>query len=129
VVLADTSVWVDFLRSGRGEPSNAFDDLLAGRRLLMCGQVAAELVAGASARESELLWAKLQGLPWTSLGQAGWRAVGETARELRRRGARVPLTDIGIALSAQRAGARLWSLDSDFKRIAEALDGLELYAD
>ena len=127
MVLADTSVWVEFLRSGQGELSDAFDELLVGRRLLMCGQVAAELVAGASARESEMLWARLQGLPWTSLGQAGWRAVGETARELRRRGARVPLTDIGIAVSGERAGARLWSLDSDFERIAEVVEGLELY--
>jgi predicted nucleic acid-binding protein len=102
-------------------------ELLGGGEVATCGPVTAELLAGADQEVAERMWATLSSLPWAELALAGWREVGEVARRLRRAGQTLPLTDLAIAVAAARAGYALWSLDSDFDRIALVLDGLELY--
>ncbi len=127
MVLPDTSVWVDYLRLGERGPAAELDDLLAGGRVLVCGPVAAELVAGVAEGRRAELWALLAGLPWADAERADWRAVGELAGALRRAGTSVPLTDVHIAVAAMSAGARLWSRDTDFARIAELAPDLALH--
>lgn len=119
MVLPDTSVWVDYLRLGEAGPAAELDDLLAGGRVVVCGPVAAELLAGVATERRTELWRLLAGLPWADPPRAGWREVGDLAGALRRAGASVPLTDVQIAVAAISAGARLWSRDADFERIAE----------
>jgi predicted nucleic acid-binding protein len=101
--------------------------LLDRGEVATCGPVTAEILSGADREVSERMWATLSSLPWAELASAGWREVGEVARNLRQRGEALPLTDLVIAVAAVRAGHTLWSLDSDFERIAPVLDGLELY--
>jgi predicted nucleic acid-binding protein len=102
-------------------------ELLDGGEVAVCGPVAAELLAGAEGEVAERMWATLSSLPWVELDPVGWHQVGAVAGRLRRTGQTLPLTDLAIAVAAARAGHALWSLDSDFERIAPALDGLELY--
>jgi len=124
-VLADTSIWVDYLRSGTRSPTGAqLDTLLAARQLAMCGPVAAELLAGAPESSTEELWSLLRSLAWIHIGVADWHTVGAVAGRLRRAGTPVPLTDLVIAAAAVSAGAALWSHDSDFLRIATAMPEL-----
>jgi predicted nucleic acid-binding protein len=127
MVLPDTSVWVDFSRRAEAGAAAALRQLLDGGEVVTCGPVSAELLAGAEGEVAERMWETLSSLPWAQLGQAGWGEVGALARRLRRRGQALPLTDLAIAVAAARGGHALWSLDSDFERIAPALDGLELY--
>ncbi len=127
MVLPDTSVWVDFSRRGKAGAAAALRQLLDGGEVVTCGPVSAELLAGAEGEVAERMWETLSSLPWAQLGQAGWNEVGALARRLRRRGQALPLTDLAIAVAATHGGHALWSLDSDFERIAPALDGLELY--
>ncbi len=122
-VLADTSIWVDFLRGGDLDVGSVLDGLLAAEEVVMCGPVAAELFAGTAVRAPEL-WSLLAGLRWVELGRAEWRQVGEASSALRRRGATVPLTDLVIAVAALAADASLWSRDSDFDRVGEVLPTL-----
>lgn len=124
--LADTSVWVEFLRDGSDGRARALDGLLESEAVLTCGPVAAELLAGAKGKDRDSLWKLLQALPWAELDRDAWRAVGETAAELRSRGSSVPLTDIEIAVAAARAGSTIWSADRDFVRLAEVIEGLEV---
>ncbi|HEU4905692.1 MAG TPA: PIN domain-containing protein [Solirubrobacterales bacterium] len=128
MVLPDTSVWVDYSRRGAQGNAAAMRRLLDRGEVATCGPVVAELLAGADGEVGERLWTTLSSLPWAHLPTPRWREVGQLANTLRRRGQTVPLTDLVIAIAAVRDGHVLWSLDTDFERIAPVLDGLELYA-
>jgi predicted nucleic acid-binding protein len=126
MVLADTSIWIEYLRHGATGKGARIDALLEGGELLLCGPVAAEIFAGVPQASRATLWETFLALPWAELGREEWRSVGETATELRRRGQSPPLTDIAIGVAAARAGAQLWTADGDFERIAEVLGELEI---
>lgn len=125
-VLPDTSIWVDYLRSGTSGPSAVLDDLLGREAAVVCGPVLAELLAGTPPERQDELWHALEALPWAELDRAGWRRIGEVAHELRSRGVSVPLTDLAIAVAAVSADASVWTRDEDFERIRAALPELEL---
>lgn len=127
MVLADTSIWIDYLRAD-ADVRPRMKSMLEARQLMTCGPVVAELLAGVRDRQAEALWESLIALRWAPLPADLWLAVGEAAGELRRRGRRLPLTDVAIGVAAARAGARLWTLDSDFERVADVVTDLELFA-
>lgn len=126
MILADTSVWVDFSRLGEGGRAARLGELLDAGEVATCGPVVAELLAGAEGEVSERLWQTLSSLPWAPLTPACWREAGVAARRLRRTGQTMPLTDLAIAVAAADAGYTLWSFDTDFERIAPALGNLKL---
>ncbi len=126
-VLADTSVWVEFLRHGRAGRSARLDDLLIRGEVVVCGPVVAELVAGTPASHRAELVALLNALPWADLRRRQWAQVGELAARLRDHGITTALTDIEIAVAAVAADAELWTWDGDFTRIAEVLHALSLF--
>lgn len=121
-VVADTSVWIDFLR-GR---QNVLRAAAGARRLLMCGPVAAELLRGVSQQRREQMHLRLLNIPWASLGVFEWLEAGDAAAELRRAGTPVSLPDVAIAAAARAAGARLITYDRDFAHIAAAMPGLDV---
>jgi predicted nucleic acid-binding protein len=125
-LVADTSVWVEYLRRGRGGWAGELDELLQRGEVLMCGPVLAELLAGLPSDRHSAFWVRWQALPWAELERSSWRRVGRLAGDLRRAGATVPLTDVMIAVAAARAGAALWSADSDFERLTDVMDDLTL---
>lgn len=127
MVLPDTSVWVDFARRGERGKAAALRGLLDSGEVATCGPIVAELLAGAEGEVAERMWATLSSLPWAQLRLQAWREVGQAARRLRQTGEPLPLTDIAIAVAAARAGHALWGLDTDFERIRNVLDDLELY--
>ncbi len=127
MVLADTSVWVDFARRGRRGKAAEMRDLLDAGEVVTCGPVTAELLAGAEGEVAERMWDTLASLRWAELNAAGWREVGVVASRLRRQGATLPLTDLAIAVAAARGRHAVWSFDADFERILPALDRLKLY--
>lgn len=126
-VLADTSVWVEYLRQGPSGRVGFLDDLLAGEDLLVCGPVVAELLAGTSDRDGPALALRLGGLPWAELDRLAWPRVGKIARSLRAAGTPVALTDVEVSVAAADAGAELWSFDADFEKIAGVFPELRLF--
>ncbi len=126
-VLADTSVWVEYLRHGRASKAARVDDLLVAGEVVVCGPVVAELLAGAKSLERARLWLSLTGLPWADLGPVQWQSVGEAAARLRERAETVALTDIEIAVAAVDSSSRLWTRDSDFKRVCAVLPALQFF--
>jgi predicted nucleic acid-binding protein len=127
VVLADTSVWVDFARRGTAGRAAGLRDLLDSGEVSTCGPVAAELLAGAEGEVAERISATLASLPWADLSPAAWRDAGRAARWLRKSGQTVPLTDLAIAAASAHAGHALWSFDADFRRLHPVIDDLVLY--
>ena len=126
-VLADTSIWVEYLRRGRESKAVRLDDLLVAGEVVVCGPVVAELLAGAKSSERARLWLLLTGLPWAGLGPVQWQSVGETAARLRERGDTVALTDVEIAVAAVDSSSRLWTRDSDFKRVRTVMPTLQFF--
>jgi predicted nucleic acid-binding protein len=126
-VLPDTSIWVEYLRRGKGTKSARLDDLLVAGEVVLCGPVVAELLAGAKSPDRARLWLLLTGLPWADLGPVQWQSVGETAARLRERGETVALTDVEIAVAAVDSSSRLWTRDSDFKRVQAVLPALQFF--
>jgi predicted nucleic acid-binding protein len=126
-VLADTSIWVEYLRRGRGSKASRLDDLLVAGDVIACGPVVAELLAGAKSPDRGRLWLLLTGLPWADLGPVQWQSVGETAARLRERGETVALTDIEIAVAAVDSSSRLWTRNSDFRRVRGVLPALQFF--
>lgn len=126
-VLADTSVWVEYLRRGKGSKSARLDDLLVAGEVLVCGPVVAELLAGAKSADRGRLWLLLTGLPLADPGPTQWQSVGETAARLRGRGETVALTDVEVAIATIDSSARLWTCDSDFERVRGVLPALQFF--
>jgi predicted nucleic acid-binding protein len=127
MVLPDTSVWIPYFRNGGGTEGDRLEALVEAGEVAICGPVLAELSAGAGEAQRTSIVDTVGDLPLAELDRASWQEVGAVARRLRQAGQSMPLTDLAIAVAAARAGHALWSFDSDFERIAPALDGLELY--
>jgi hypothetical protein len=127
MVLPDTSVWIPYFRSHSGEEGDRLEALIRRGEVAICGPVLAELLAGAGDSQRKAIVGTVGHLRLADLNRAAWEEVGSLARRLRRSGQTLPLTDLAIAAAAARGGHVLWSLDSDFERIAPVLDGLELY--
>jgi len=106
LVLADTSVWIDYLRD-RAPTADEVARLLEAGQLITCGPVLAELLAGAGEGQRMELRFALAELPFAEVDRAAWREAGELSSELGRRGARVPLLDVLIGVAASRARATL----------------------
>jgi len=123
-VLADTSIWVDFLKVGARGPAAELATLLRDRQVVLCGQVVAELLAGTRPEQRDGLWTLLSGLPWLELRARGWRRVGELAGDARSSGYTLPLTDVQIAVLALENEAELWSRDAHFAQIGQLVAGL-----
>lgn len=127
MVLPDASVWIPYFRSASGADGDHLEVLIKEGEAAICGPVLAELLGGADEAQRSSIVDTAAGLPWAELDHASWQAVGVVAHRLRQAGTTLPLTDLTIAVAAADSGYALWSLDSDFERIAPVLDGLELY--
>lgn len=125
-VVADTSVWIEYLRQGERGWAAELDDLLERGQVLMCGPVLAEFLAGLPPERRSAFWVRLQALPWAELERAAWLRVASVAGDLRRRGQVVALTDIAIAVAAAAGSAAVWTADTDFERVLEVMDDLTL---
>ena len=123
-VLADTSIWIEYLRHGAEGPGGRLGDLLDGEEVVTCGPVVDELIAGARSEDRSALWRSLRALPWAALDRDAWYAVGVAAGKLRATGATTALTDVEIGVAASRARASVWTTDADFERLAAVVEGL-----
>jgi len=118
---------VPFLRDYDDPVAERLSRLIGEERVLACGPVVAEVLQGASVEARPRLERLLAALPWAELTRDAWLRVGQVAGALRARGITVPLTDVEIAVTGEAVGAALWTLDSDFLRIREALPRLDLF--
>lgn len=126
MILADSAVWIEFLRTGQHGRAARMDSLLADRELCACGPVVAEILTGAGPADRARLRDLLTGLPWADLDREGWSDVGEGMALLREGGRIVALADVAIGVAAARAGAAIWTSDSDFERVAGVVEGLRV---
>lgn len=124
-VLADTSVWVGFLRRGPAL-APAFARALEERRVVTVGPVVAELLQGLAAESRTEIEQRLGALPFVPLGRREWIIAGRVAGALRGRGTPVNLVDVAIAAAARSAAIPVLTADRDFLKIADVFGDLQV---
>jgi predicted nucleic acid-binding protein len=125
MILADTSVWIDFLRGTPSAAANELDERLAAHDVLMCGPVATELLTGLGASERLQTWKILSAMAWADIARSDWFVAGDLRAALREEGVQVSLPDVLIAAAAANR-ATLWTRDRSFERMAQLLESLDV---
>ncbi len=116
----DSSVWIDYLRTGTAEPVRRIADaVINDPQAVLCEQVVFELRRGASKKERQVLLKQLSTIPVLStpstLWTEAWR-LGETATDS---GLLLPSLDLLIAAVCIHHGVVLTTFDSHFLRLAK----------
>jgi Predicted nucleic acid-binding protein, contains PIN domain len=117
VIAVDTSVWIDFFR-GRSPAVQKLSILLDRDEVALPVSVRIEILSGAKKSEGQRLGRVLSALPvlypteelWSRM--ENWVTAGAAA------GQRFGVGDLLVAALAVEHGCTLWSLDSDFARMA-----------
>jgi predicted nucleic acid-binding protein len=109
-------------RETRPEVREVVEPLLLGGEIATCGIVELELLFSATGRETyRLLASALRGMPRVDVDQACFERALEVQGMLAERSQHraVPLPDLLVAATAERAGLAVLHYDADFDRIAE----------
>ena len=125
VVIADSSVWIAYFRSGASPVQGILQNLLERDEVMMAGVVLSEVLRGVrSDREYRLLAGLMGALPYVEATKETWMNCGAIARQLRAEGITVHMADMLIAALAIEGGHQVYTQDSDFNRIP----GIRLYS-
>ena len=124
-ILADTSVWVTFLRRGPAR-APALARALEERWVMTVGPVVAELLQGVAAEARTEIEQRLGAVPFVPLGRREWIIAGHVAGALRGRGTPVNLVDVAIATAARSVEIPVLTADRDFLKIAEVFGDLQV---
>jgi len=130
MVIADTSVWVDFLRGARASHCERMASLLDDQSIALCDRVLQEVLQGVrNDREFGTVSTRLLALPCFNLGgHALALAAARNYRRMRRLGVTPrSATDVLIATFCVEEGHELLHNDRDFDFMARHL-GLKVAA-
>jgi predicted nucleic acid-binding protein len=127
VIFVDTSVWVAAFRSAEGLEAENLRRLLDQDEVGLAAPVKVEILAGASAGDRARLRRLLSALPTFYPGGGTWSLLDSWTDRAAAAGERFGFADLLIGALTAENGGRLWSLDSDFRRMAR-LGLVELFA-
>lgn len=126
MILADTSVVIDFLRT----PTPKDRAIIANEPAAICGITRAEVLVGArDAKHRGRLLTALQLFAAVSMPDSIWDLVGDHSAVLRRGGVTVPFADIVIATVAMINNLELWTRDGQFLHIQRIIPALQLFTE
>ncbi|MEE9548932.1 MAG: PIN domain-containing protein [Candidatus Binatia bacterium] len=124
MVVADTTVWIEFFNDPESEEKHVLDHLIDNDQLAFVGPVLAELLQGCrTAGEANAILYHVSALPFLEMNFSAWRRAGEISSSLRRKGTTLPLMDVIIAAIALEHDAEVFTIDPHFRRIP----GLKLH--
>lgn len=115
MILVDTSVWIDHLRTGNRRLSS----LLHQEKVLTHLFVIGELTCGSLRNRSEIL-TLLRVLPEAQVAEHE-EVLGFVDRE-RLYGRGIGWIDVHLLASARLSSARLWTMDRQLSKVASALN-------
>lgn len=119
LILADTSVWIPFLRGSGIQFQERIVPLIMGDKLVTTPIVIMEILRGAkSQREYDKLSKDLAALRCFDVSAKVWERASKLGYTLRNKGLNAPLTDTLITAVAQEHNVRLLHDDRHFEMIA-----------
>lgn len=127
MIFVDTSVWIAAFRDAGSKEARQLSLLLDADEVALSIPVFLEVLAGASRLERERLRNTLTALPLFYPTNQTWQAVERWIDAASDSGERFGFADLLIGAIAAEHGASLWSLDTDFRRMAR-LKFLSLFA-
>src|SRR4051794_30205894 len=118
VIFVDTSVWVEALRSKETPAALHLAELLDAGEAALSAPVRIEILAGASKRDALPLRRVLSAIPLFLPTEETWMRIDDWLERARAAGEHFGFADLLIAAIAADQQASIWSLDSDFARMA-----------
>ena len=115
IFILDTSVWIEYLRHGKGEIFDLMEKLIDENMVLLCGPVEMEILSGLRLNEQKQISEILNLLPFSNSEREDYRLAGKMFNDLKKKGISVPPIDCLIAAIAIRRGAKVLTLDKHFK--------------
>jgi hypothetical protein len=124
LVIADTSIWIDYLSGRNARVGDAVARLIDDAKMALVGIVLMELLRGTRGEgEQRRLEDQLHGVVFIEMTIGAWRRAGVMSAELDTQGTPTPRSDVIIAALALEHGLELYTRDKHFERIP----GLRLY--
>ncbi len=118
MIFVDTSVWIAFFRGVDESLTDRLRLLLDEDEAALAAPVWIELLAGAGKKELPVLRKVLLALPRFFPTRQTWKTLDVWSMKVVEKGQRFGAMDLLIAAIANENKGTLWSLDSDFKRLA-----------
>ncbi len=117
MILIDSTIYIDWLRK-RADLQRILAPWIKAQAVACCGVVRAEVVRGVlNRRQKGKVHDLFDAMEDVATDAECWRSVSELGWQLDRKGEVIPLSDLIIAVCAQRAGAAVITTDGHFSRI------------
>jgi predicted nucleic acid-binding protein len=124
MILTDSSVVIDFLRTGDAR----MRQIVVAQQAAICGITRAEVLHGTrDAAHRAKLVAALGMFGQVSIPDSLWDEVGDNLAALRAAGVTVPFADVVISTVAIVNDIELWAHDNQFAMIQQVLPRLRLF--
>lgn len=118
MIVADTSVWVQFFRGKDRKTAEHLRELLERDEVVLVAPVRLEILAGASRHDFLRLQPLLSALPLLFPTEDTWREMERWVGVAIAAGKRFGMGDLLVGAIASGHAHRIWSLDADFERLA-----------
>ena len=120
MIVVDTTVWIDYLRTRRSSLGDELIKLIDDGRVALVGVVLAELLRGLrDQNDRERLESQFRGVTFLEMTRAAWRRAGIVSADLDRRGEPIPPSDVFIAALTIEGDHELLTRDKHFDRIPD----------
>ncbi|HEX5715033.1 MAG TPA: PIN domain-containing protein [Thermoanaerobaculia bacterium] len=119
MIFVDTSVWIAAFRVASGLEATHLRDLLDADEVALAAPVRIEILIGSSLQDRPRLRRVLSALPTFYPVDSTWVLIDSWLDKASKAGEQFGFADLLIAALAAQQGAAVWSLDGDFRRMAD----------
>jgi predicted nucleic acid-binding protein len=118
MIVVDTSVWINALRDRNSSEARHLTQLLDADEAAIAINIRIEILSGAPRADMPRLGRLLSALPTFYPSETTWQRIEQWLGTIKSSGDRFGVGDLIIAALGAEHQAAVWSLDSDFSRMA-----------